>query len=224
MELVLFMPVILFVAAILLATGMEIDKHREKKQSAIRAQEAAKEAERKRIEAEKAALNKKRIREAEAEAKAEAKRQKTLRYREELHEQKMRHARELAQLQANANSVPKPPPTPKTQETNCAPVIPWHFNGNNAFAGQTVAFTGTLKNMTRQQAIQAVIDNGGKAFCSMPAGTTMLVVGDKPGTAKLDLAEQRLGQIRKITAEQFDAMLMAPLTVTPEQFAQTFAK
>ena len=71
--------------------------------------------------------------------------------------------------------------------------------GNNAFAGQVVAFTGKLPGMTRREAIQAVHDNGGRAFESMPASTTLLVVGSRPGTGKLDLADEWIGQVRKIT-------------------------
>lgn len=112
-----------------------------------------------------------------------------------------------------------PAPDPVRPETvSAAP-----FKGNNMFAGQIVAFTGTLKDMTRAEAIKAVEANGGKAFDTMPAGTTILVVGDKPGMGKLDKADKWIGQTRKITQEQFRYMLAAPLTVTPEEFADAFA-
>ena len=97
------------------------------------------------------------------------------------------------------------------------------YVGNNAFAGETVAFTGKLEGMTREEAIRAVVANGGRAFASMPAGTTILVVGDKPGMGKLDKADRWIGQTRKITQREFMAMLSAPLTVTPDQFAAAFA-
>ena len=91
------------------------------------------------------------------------------------------------------------------------------------FAGQIVAFTGALKDMTRAEAIRAVEANGGRAYETMPAGTTLLVVGDKPGMGKMDKADKWIGQTRKITQEQFRCMLTAPLTVTPDQFAAAFA-
>lgn len=97
------------------------------------------------------------------------------------------------------------------------------IRGNNAFAGQTVAFTGTLPNMPRAAAIAAVVANGGKAYETMPAGTTLLVVGDKPGMNKLDKADKWIGQVRKITPAQFKAMLRLPLTLTPDQFAAMIA-
>lgn len=100
-----------------------------------------------------------------------------------------------------------------------APIV----HGNNAFAGQTVAFTGTLPNMTRAEAIAAVTANGGRAYDTMPAGTTLLVVGDKPGMNKLDKADRWIGQVRKITPAQFDAMLKLPLTLTPDEFAAMIA-
>lgn len=97
------------------------------------------------------------------------------------------------------------------------------IQGNNAFAGQTVAFTGTLPNMPRAAAIAAVVANGGKAYETMPAGTTLLVVGDNPGMNKLDKADKWIGQVRKITPAQFEAMLKLPLTLTPDQFAAMIA-
>lgn len=114
-----------------------------------------------------------------------------------------------------------PATDPVRPETISAPALP--FKGNNMFAGQIVAFTGTLKDMTRAEAIKAVEANGGKAFDTMPAGTTLLVVGENPGAAKLDKADQWIGQTRKITQEQFRFMLSAPLTCTPNQFAAAFA-
>lgn len=100
---------------------------------------------------------------------------------------------------------------------------PLPFKGNNAFAGEVVAFTGTLDGMTRAEAIKAVEDNGGKAFKTMPAGTTILVVGDKPGMNKMDKADRWIGQVRKITQQQFKAKLSLPLTLSPDEFADAFA-
>ena len=95
--------------------------------------------------------------------------------------------------------------------------------GNDAFKGQMVAFTGRLPGMTRREAIQAVRDNGGRAYEKMPVGTTLLVVGDKPGMCKMDKADEWIGQVRKITAAQFFAMLEQPLTLELDEFAAMFA-
>lgn len=84
-------------------------------------------------------------------------------------------------------------------------------NGNGAFVGQVVSFTGRLPHMTREQAIQAVQLNGGKAFKSMPRYTTILVVGDRPGITKLDHADEWIDHVRKITPAQFNAMLTLPI-------------
>lgn len=94
-----------------------------------------------------------------------------------------------------------------------------NVKGNNAFAGQVVAFTGTLPGMTRKQAIQAVRDNGGQAYETMPVSTTLLVVGDNPGMGKMDKADAWIAHVRKITAKQFFSMLNQPLTMTPDEFA-----
>ena len=80
------------------------------------------------------------------------------------------------------------------------------------FSGQVVAFTGTLKRsgMTRRQAAEKVRQAGGRAYDrEMPAGTTLLVVGDNPGIGKMDKADRWIGQVRKITEAQFLARFAA---------------
>ena len=149
-----------------------------------------------------------------------------------LAEARKQHAAALAEaekqraaMDAPAEAVePAPAASPVAQEE--APVQ-WrsHFKGNNMFAGECVAFTGTLSGMTRREAIAAVEANGGKAFDRMPACTTLLVVADKgAGKGKLDLADQRIGQVKKITERAFKSMLTMQLTVTPEELAAAFAK
>lgn len=122
-------------------------------------------------------------------------------------------------LEASAAVPPIPVFKRPESVSGAAPIV----HGNNAFAGQTVAFTGTLPNMTRAEAIAAVTANGGRAYDTMTAGTTLLVVGDKPGMNKLDKADRWIGQVRKITPAQFDAMLKLPLTLTPDEFAAMIA-
>lgn len=98
------------------------------------------------------------------------------------------------------------------------------IKGNNAFAHEVVAFTGTLDGMTRAEAIKAVEANGGRAFQTMPAGTTLLVVGRNPGMSKLDKADKWISQTRKITQEQFKAKIDQPfVSFTPDEFAARFA-
>ena len=112
---------------------------------------------------------------------------------------------------------PAEDPAPVVQATPKRPAV---YIGNNAFAGETVAFTGTLPGMTRREAIEAVKKNGGRAFENMSASTTILVVGDKPGKRKLENADKWIGSCRKITAMEFRIMLETPLTLTPEEFAE----
>lgn len=125
--------------------------------------------------------------------------------------------------QSSAAPVAPPAPVPVPAEELPQPpaylnpaVNPAHpqtgrANGNGAFVGQVVSFTGRLPHMTREQAIQAVQLNGGKAFKSMPRYTTILVVGDRPGITKLDHADEWIDHIRKITPAQFNAMLTLPI-------------
>ena len=119
--------------------------------------------------------------------------------------------------EAAPSAEPAADPVPVVQATPKRPAV---YIGNNAFAGETVAFTGTLPGMTRREAIEAVKKNGGRAFENMSASTTILVVGDKPGKRKLENADKWIGSCRKITAMEFRIMLETPLTLTPEEFAE----
>lgn len=115
-------------------------------------------------------------------------------------------------------------PAQAAPQANAAPaLLPGGLRGNNMFGGEIVAFTGTIPGMTRREAMQAVEANGGKAYSAMPAAATLLVVGEKPGSEKLELAERRCGQVRKIDAAHFKFMLEQDLTVTPQEFAACFA-
>ena len=81
------------------------------------------------------------------------------------------------------------------------------------FAGHTVAFTGRVysrkgEHVPRADLVELVRDLGGRAFeKGMPAGTTLLVVGERPGMKKLDQADEWIGQVRKITPAQFWNMI-----------------
>lgn len=115
-------------------------------------------------------------------------------------------------------------PAQAAPQANAAPaILPGGLRGNNMFGGEIVAFTGTIPGMTRREAMQAVEANGGKAYSTMPAAATLLVVGEKPGSEKLELAERRCGQVRRIDAAHFKFMLEQDLTVSPDEFAACFA-
>lgn len=126
---------------------------------------------------------------------------------------------------AKAETKAKPAaPAQAAPQANAAPaVLPGGLRGNNMFGGEIVAFTGTIPGMTRREAMQAVEANGGKAYSTMPAAATLLVVGEKPGSEKLELAERRCGQVRRIDAAHFKFMLEQDLTVSPDEFAACFA-
>lgn len=63
-----------------------------------------------------------------------------------------------------ASAVAQETPASRSGMPNCSIPKALGIRGNNAFAGQTVAFTGTLPNMPRAAAIAAVVANGGKAW------------------------------------------------------------
>lgn len=133
-------------------------------------------------------------------------------------------AQHAAKPQAPKTRPAQAAETKAAPQANAAPaLLPGGLRGNNMFAGEVVAFTGTIPGMTRREAMQAVEANGGKAYSTMPAAATLLVVGEKPGSEKLELAERRCGQVRRIDAAHFKFMLEQDLTVTPQEFAACFA-
>jgi DNA ligase (NAD+) len=63
--------------------------------------------------------------------------------------------------------------------------------GEGPLAGQTLVLTGTLPNLTREQATEMIIGAGGKVTGSVSRRTAYVVAGESPGS-KLAQAE-RLG-------------------------------
>ena len=208
---------------ILICTACNHSRQRRAAQAAQAAQEAAaaekkRHAERARQEKEAQAEREKAARQAAAEQKkqeAERKRQereqrqaaahavKLARAAElaELAERRLQAEKELAQLRQQAAQQPAERPAMSLDEF-AASIAP------QPFKGQTVSFTGTLYNaagehVSREKAIALVKSLGGKAFKEMPAGTTLLVVGENPGMQKMDRADEWIGQVKKITPAQF---------------------
>ena len=61
--------------------------------------------------------------------------------------------------------------------------------GEGPLAGQTLVLTGTLPDLTREQATEMIIAAGGKVTGSVSKKTAYVVAGESPGT-KLAKAEQ----------------------------------
>ena len=154
----------------------------------------------------------------------QAERLETARLIAEYQERALAAARELKALETGSQPAPAAAPDPaadpdpgrpETISASAGPAAPdpvqlsapapARDNRPKPFAGQLVSFTGTLKSMKRQQAIDMVKAAGGKACKEMPAGTTILVVGDTKGrnTGKMDKAAEWIGQVKRITEEQF---------------------
>jgi len=75
---------------------------------------------------------------------------------------------------------------------------------SDKLAGKTIVVTGTLENLTRQQAEQAIRQAGAKASGSVSKKTDFVLAGENPGS-KLDKA-LKLG-VKVINEKQFLAML-----------------
>lgn len=72
------------------------------------------------------------------------------------------------------------------------------------FKGKTIVITGTLKDMTRDEANELIKKHGGKAASAVSKNTSFVVAGLNPGS-KFDKA-QRLGVII-LTEEEFLEMI-----------------
>jgi DNA ligase (NAD+) len=62
-------------------------------------------------------------------------------------------------------------------------------NAAGALAGEVVVVTGDLSTMSREEARQAIEEEGGRFVDSVSKKTTFLVVGSNPGASKLSKAE-----------------------------------
>ncbi|MFW6152590.1 MAG: NAD-dependent DNA ligase LigA, partial [Verrucomicrobiota bacterium] len=67
--------------------------------------------------------------------------------------------------------------------------------------GKTVVVTGTLKAMTREEAKEAITEQGGKVSGSVSGNTDLLVVGANPGSTKTSDAEKH--GVKQIEEEEF---------------------
>ncbi len=70
-----------------------------------------------------------------------------------------------------------------------------------ALAGKQVVFTGSLEAMSRDEAKEKVLEQGGKATGSVSGNTDLLVVGSEPGETKTKDAKKH--DVEKIDEKQF---------------------
>lgn len=172
-----------------------------------------------------------------AARKAEQERRKAEREAEQRRKQaeKLAAARELAELRERALQAEKelralksgkPAAAPAPAKPAAAPA-PVKDPANNAaqsfpqkFAGEVVAFTGTLPTMTRAEAIIATEDRGGRAYQNINTKCTLLVIGQRPGANQMDRA--KLWNIETITWEEWFAR--AEISWRRRQYAQAMRK
>lgn len=92
--------------------------------------------------------------------------------------------------------VPAPAPDPvKAPAANAPKLFP------QTFAGEAVAFTGTMPTMTRAEAIRATKDRGGSAYERINTHCTLLVIGERAGSQQRERA--RSWNISVITWEEW---------------------
>jgi DNA ligase (NAD+) len=81
-------------------------------------------------------------------------------------------------------------------------------HADSAFAGKTVVLTGTLRDLSRDEAKARIEELGGRVSGTVSAKTDLLIAGDEPGS-KLEKATS-LG-VRVVGAEEFASMLAATI-------------
>lgn len=80
-------------------------------------------------------------------------------------------------------------------------VVPFHNKNNNKkLAGQTFVLTGTLPNLSRDDAKKKILSSGGKVSSSVSKNTSYILAGDNPGSKYDDGV--KLG-IKIITEDEF---------------------
>jgi DNA ligase (NAD+) len=94
----------------------------------------------------------------------------------------------------------------KLARAGVVPVAEAPIQAQGAFAGKSFVFTGTLVNMTREEAEAAAVRLGGRASSSVSKQTDYVVAGDKAGS-KLEKARS-LG-VPVLTEDEFRAMVDA---------------
>jgi DNA ligase (NAD+) len=62
--------------------------------------------------------------------------------------------------------------------------------GEGPLSGKTLVLTGTLPDLTREQATQRITRAGGRVTSSVSKRTDYVVAGDSPGASKVDKAER----------------------------------
>ncbi len=75
----------------------------------------------------------------------------------------------------------------------------------DALVGLTFVVTGTLENMSREEAEAAIRDRGGNPTSSVSSNTDYVVVGANPGGSKIQQAQQHT--ITQLTENQFQQLL-----------------
>ncbi|MFN4145171.1 MAG: NAD-dependent DNA ligase LigA [Runella sp.] len=76
---------------------------------------------------------------------------------------------------------------------------------SNALEGKTILYTGTFGDLSREALEQKITANGGKLVSGVSGKLDLLIVGDKPGSSKIQKATQ-LG-VKMISIEEFLAMI-----------------
>lgn len=77
--------------------------------------------------------------------------------------------------------------------------------GGDAFADQTIVFTGSLPDRTRTEATELIEREGGNVTSSVSGATDLLVVGDGAGARKQEQAEEN--DVETVPAADFEQQL-----------------
>ncbi|HEY1055644.1 MAG TPA: BRCT domain-containing protein, partial [Emticicia sp.] len=77
----------------------------------------------------------------------------------------------------------------------------------DALTGKTFLYTGTFENFEREALETKIEANGGKVVSGVSGKLDYLIVGDKPGSSKIEKAKKL--NVKMISETEFVAMLEA---------------
>lgn len=97
----------------------------------------------------------------------------------------------------------------------------WEATGESTLAGMRIVLTGTLPDLTREQATEIVERHGGQVTASVSSRTSLVIAGEKAGSKlrrarELGLPVGGADDLRRLAAGEITAEALLPAAEVPE--------